>query len=184
LQESAAQRRESFTQRVHREEHGDDREQRSGGNVTEFQSGRVTQAPHATLACGHPKKNLRGTSPFCLRPPSSRFRASGSELTKEERKSTGRKDPPLLAGGGCGGLRGRVVVVLPGKEFVVGRTGGLVLLMAFTAGGLGLASFAGAGTHRAWTFVPPAYGFGRGVEGSGILARVLFAMGFGPFVFV
>jgi hypothetical protein len=82
-------------------------------------------------------------------------------------------------------LRGRVVVVLPGKEFVVGRTlGGLVLLMAFTAGDLGLASFAGAGTHRAWTFMPPAYGFGRGVEGSGISARVLFAMGFGPFVFV
>lgn len=95
------------------------------------------------------------------------------------------KDPPLLAGGGCGGLRGGVVAMLPGKELVVGRTlSGLVLLMAFTASGLRLASFAGAGAHGAWTFVPPAYGFGRGVEGSGILARALFAMGFGPFVFV
>jgi hypothetical protein len=62
--------------------------------------------------------------------------------------------------------------------------GGLVLLMAFAASGLRLASFAGAGAHGAWAFVPPAYGLRRGVEGSSTLARVLFAMGFSPFVFV
>jgi len=72
----------------------------------------------------------------------------------------------------------------PGEEvsMTLGALGGFFLVVPFAAGGLHFAGFAGACAHGAWGLVPPAYGFGRVVEGGSFVVVRAFVVRFGAFI--